>query len=283
MQTLTSKAENAVLTENQKREFQENGVLVIPDVIPPDLCALVVDTIIKFAEVDLKNEKTWYQERFAGHGIVPLHHAQPLWDVRQHPNVHQAFAELYDNPNLWVSMDRASYKPPANETTSRWQREPMHWDCDPWSYRGTSFQALMYLSDTDEDQGAFCCAPAVYRNLDKYLEAHQHDQNRRFPKIPASDIIPYGGKAGSLVVFHRLMPHSSLPNTSGKHRFVQYVTMQPAPSAETLRAEQISLWQNKMPPDWAIAQNIQEQDIPAPGPPAVLTELGKKLVGIAAW
>lgn len=268
-----------ILTETQKRTFAEDGVLVVPDVVPEQLCRAVIDEIERFCEIDPAVPTTWYQARFAGHGIVPVHHAQALWDVRQHPAVHAVFSDLYAREDLWVSMDRLSFKPPHSAQTENWRTEPLHWDCDPWQFSGPSLQGLVYLTDTDETQGAFCCGVDVFRDLPAYLARHANDPDRRHP---SAAVTGFGGRAGSLLVFNRLMPHSSLPNRSDAPRFVQYVTMQPA-GDDAERTARIEAWQSKIPPDWAIRQHVPQQQIPEPGAAATLTALGRQLVGLDRW
>ncbi|MEX2326983.1 MAG: phytanoyl-CoA dioxygenase family protein, partial [Pseudomonadales bacterium] len=214
-----------------------------------------------------------------GHGIVPLHHHQALWNVRQHPAVYEVFRDLYGRDDLWVTMDRVSYKPPAAARRPDWCREPVHWDCDPWSFDDLSIQGLVYLTDTDETQGAFSCVPAIYRDLDNYRAAHVAAESRRHPDVSDNDLKAITGTAGSLVLFHRLLPHTSRLNESAQHRFVQYVAMQPV-GTEADRQQRIREWQERLPPAWAIRQKIAGQQIPEPGEPARLTELGKRLVGI---
>jgi len=272
-----------MLSETQIQQFKTTGVLVVPDVVPESLTSKVIEAILSYTGVELDNANTWYQPRFAGHGIVPLHHAQALWDIRQHPAVYQVFASLYQQHALWVSMDRASYKPPVSPITQAWRREPLHWDCDPWQFTDQSFQGLVYLTDTDVNQGAFCCVPSIFQNLSDYLKIHADNADRRYPKVGPSDLVSFSGNAGSLVIFNRLMPHTSLQNASSHHRFVQYVTMQPAVSLEKERQQRIYEWQNKMPPAWAISQRVPGQDVPEPGGRAELTRLGEKLVGIVDW
>ena len=271
-----------VLSRQQLDQFHEDGYLVIPSVVPKELCDAVVAAISEYCHVDLSNESTWYAERHAGHGIVPLHHAQALWDVRQHPAVYEAFCALYGRDDLWVSMDRVSYKPPASEATRDWHEAGVHWDCDPWATNSLGIQGLVYLTDTGEDQGAFCCVPEIYRHLDDYRRTHEKDEHRRQPVFDASMVQAVAGGAGSLVVFNRLMPHSSLLNRSGEHRFVQYVAMSIA-GGETARSQRVTEWQEKMPPEWAIRQQVPNQQIPEPGERARLTPLGRKLVGVDTW
>ena len=45
----------------------------------------------------------------------------------------------------------------------------------------------------------------------------------RYLKVPAR-------RAGSIVIWHRLLPHSNGRNLSDSPRFAQYITMSPAPT-----------------------------------------------------
>jgi hypothetical protein len=65
-------------------------------------------------------------------------------------------------------------------------------------------------------------------------------------------------------------------------RFTAYVTMDPA-SDEQQREGLAAAFLNKTPPAWAIRQQVPGQQNPEPGPPANLTELGRKLTGLDAW
>ncbi|HIG44777.1 MAG TPA: hypothetical protein EYQ14_30200, partial [Gammaproteobacteria bacterium] len=274
---------NGPCTPQADTILNEKGVLVVPDVVPEPMRSEVISAIIEFSGISLADAATWYQPNFAGHGIVPLHHHQALWNVRQYPEVHEIFSDLYDSNRLWVSMDRVSYKPPASPVSRDWSQSPVHWDCDPWQVNEISLQGLVYLTDTQEDQGAFACVPSIYADLDNYLAAHKNEKNRREPKFEARDLISVAGSAGTLVIWNRLMPHTSGLNRSGEHRFVQYVAMQQTSTLEENRQQRIREWKNKMPPEWAIHQRIGHQLIPEPGLPAVLSELGEKLVGLRRW
>ncbi|HKI74922.1 MAG TPA: phytanoyl-CoA dioxygenase family protein [Pseudomonadales bacterium] len=272
----------AMVGNAEREKFLEEGYLVVPDVVPTSLCEQVVDAILEFTGVDMEDPATWHQERFAGLGIVPIHQHQALWNVRQHPDVYAVFRTLYQRDDLWVTMDRAGYKPPAGEATRDWQRAAVHWDCDAWTFDGVGIQGLVYLTDTRADQGAFSCVPSIYRNLPAWRQAHANDADRRHPEVAEEDIVAVPGSAGSLVVFHRLMPHTNGLNRADRPRFAQYVTMNPV-GEESERAARVELWKTKQPPEWAARQKVLGQQIPEPGAPAHLTELGRKLVGVDAW
>lgn len=271
-----------MLSEPDRKKFLEDGYLVIPDVVPENLCQEVIYTIVNYLKLDLFDPESWYKNDYQGHGIVPLHHPQSLWNIRQHPLVYKVFSDLYQDTNLWVTMDRVSYKPPKSPKTTAWKQPPLHWDCDPWSFKDFRIQGLVYLTDTDESQGAFCCVPSLYQNLQTYLAENKGNDLARRPKVPDEDLVALGGTAGSLLLFNRFMPHSSLGNESDKHRFVQYVSMEPV-GDEKIRQQRIKNWQEKLPPEWAIRQKIKEQDIPESGQAAALTPLGRKLVGLDLW
>ncbi|MFP6808836.1 MAG: phytanoyl-CoA dioxygenase family protein [Pseudomonadales bacterium] len=281
-----------MISDEQKAQFSDQGYLVIPDVVPLALCQQVIDAILSYTGVQLDDRSSLYQgtymdHGYMDHGIVPMHHHQALWNIRQHPSVHEVFASLYDRESLWVSMDRVSYKPPLASQTVHLEQAAIHWDCDPWNSQAPamsalSIQGLVYLTDTTKSQGAFSCVPSIYKHLDGWCTTHAFDESRANPIVPDDDLIAVEGSAGSLVVFNRLMPHTSRLNKSANHRFVQYLTMQPV-TGEKERLQRIYEWRELMPPAWAVRQNIQQQKIPESGESAVLSKLGRKLVGIDLW
>src|SRR6266542_2895542 len=102
-----------VLTEQDVQSFHEHGFVVVPDAVPPENLEADIAAIWAFLEMDPEDSSTWYPEHRRG-SIVHLHQHQALWDNRQHPRVHQAFADLLGTERLWVSMDRAGMKPPID-------------------------------------------------------------------------------------------------------------------------------------------------------------------------
>ncbi|XOV88959.1 MAG: phytanoyl-CoA dioxygenase family protein [Pseudomonadota bacterium] len=263
-----------------RKAILTQGFVVVPGVVPLALCKSVVQAICETAGIDQDDNSTWYQPGFAGLGIVALHHHQALWDLRQYPALYDVFRSVYQQDQLWVSMDRVGYKPPAGPASADWPQHAVHWDCDPWQFEGFDLQGLVYLTDTTADQGAFACVPTIYRALDAWRREHLQDANRRHPQVADDLLVPVPGPAGALVLFHRLMPHTNLKNLSPRPRFTQYVTMSPVGNNDA-RAKRVAEWADRLPPEWARRQ--YGTDAPEPGPLAELTPLGRKLVGIDAW
>ena len=267
---------------SSRAQILERGFLVVEDVVPVALCEAVVDATAGFLGIEPDDPADWYAACSPGHGIVPLHHGQALWNVRQWPGVHALFQELYDDQALWVSMDRVSFKVPAAGWAGGDRPSPLHWDADPRRPRRAEFQGLVYLRDTTDEQGAFCCAPDVYANLPEWVANRSVAETRAAVNASDTAVCRVGGKAGSMVIWHRQMPHSSARNDAGLPRWVQYVTMDLAGGDEE-RAERVRLFEEKRPPEWAVRQEVPGQLIPEPGPVAELTPLGRRLVGFEAW
>jgi len=271
-----------MISEADKRQFFSDGFLLVENVVPESLCAAVRSTICDYLDMKADEPATWPARQSRGHGIVPIHHAQSLWNVRQHPAVHQTFAALHETERLWVTCDRVSFKTPDPEQTEAGPAEPIHWDGHPARLQGLSIQGLVYLTDTAPDQGAFCCVPDLYRTTDDYLAQHPDHGDSRRPIVDPDSIEVVGGPAGSMVLWHRRMPHSSTRNLSHQPRWVQYVAMDPV-GDDAARRSRVEEFQNSMPPKWAIVQEVPGQKIPEPGGPAELDGLGRKLVGLDDW
>lgn len=271
-----------MLTPDDRAHLIEHGWLVVPNVVSKAHCEAVIDALCQFINVDPADPSTWQNYLKQGHGIIPLHHAQALWDVRQLPQLHAIFSAIYQTEKLSVTLDRGSFKVPGRLHESGFRMDPAHWDADPRTQREVSVQGLIYLTDTPPEQGAFAMVPELYRTLDDWLATPRDDAEVRRPDVAAYPLVPVGGTQGSLVIWHRRMPHTSLPNDTERPRLVQYVTMAPARDEDACR-ELARLTLEKRPPAWAVRQKVPGQLDPEPGPPVKLTALGRKLAGIEAW
>jgi hypothetical protein len=267
-----------MIGEADKSRFFKDGYLVIPEVVPAKLCEAVVDHIAAWMSLDPAKAESWPSS--PGHGIVPVHHAPPLWALRQHPPIHDLFATLYGTDDLWVSFDRVSFKPPTDDPDNQSMlAEPIHWDGTPSADSRDSIQGLVYLRDTAEDQGAFCCVPSRYKALRALLaEQPQATQTLQPKGISDAELLTLAGSQGTVVLWHRNMPHSSTINRRAIPRWVQYVAMEPAGS-ERSRDKRIAMFEARKPPRWAVVQAVEGQQIPEPNEEVKLTAHGRRLIG----
>jgi hypothetical protein len=267
---------------------------VIPNAVQQENLDRMVETIWQFLDMDPDDSETWYKYKpytrddrsspISGAGMVEMYQHQALWDNRQHPKIHQAFSEIWDDERLWVSIDRANMKPPARDDRPEWGHQGMiHWDVDT-SEQPIRFgvQGVLYLTDTAENQGGFQCVPGFNNTFEEWVKTQPEDRNPHQPDLADLQVKSIAGKAGDLLIWHRLLAHGNGHNTSDKPRLAQYITMSPAPKdSEEARQGRIKAWQERRPlSNWPGDSRDWEHERQEP---AVLTELGRKLLGVDLW
>ena len=143
-------------------------------------------------------------------------------------------------------------------------------------------QGVLYLTDTDIDQGGFQCIPGFHRTYYEWVKSQPADRNPRFPDMTGLEVKVVDGKAGDLVIWHRLLAHGNGHNRSTRPRLAQYITMSPAQEEdEAQRAARIRSWQECRPmPNWQGDPRDWEHRHQTP---AILTPLGRKLLGLDSW
>jgi hypothetical protein len=300
---------HSILKEDDHRFWEENGYLVIPNVVPEPLRNGVVGAIWDHLGVEGDQPQDWHRvspgggdESAAlitrGGGVRISSHHQALWDTRQYAPIHQIFTEILGTEKLWVSFDRVNMKPPVHPDHPEWESDGLsvHWDLNVEKLTAVplTVQGILYLTDTDEDQGGFRCVPGFHRRFDRWRQTLPPGGNAGRPPFEKVDLAPIPGKAGDFLVWHRLTPHANGRNESDRPRMAQYITMFSAPeSNERLRQERIASWRDDTPIRSTKSQefDIPGDDLPEPthswdthrNHPPELTTLGRRLAGLDLW
>ena len=279
-----------VLTERDRMLFDENGYVVVEDVVPKEHLEAAIAAVWAFLEMDPDDPSTWYPPERRG-SIVHLHQHPALWNNRQAPRVYDAFADVLGTERLWVSMDRAGMKPPLHPDYPAYNDTGfIHWDLDtskPLPER-LGVQGVLALTDTTAEMGGFHCIPGFHRVLEAWIKDQPADRNSRSPDLSRLPdgyaVTPIPMKAGSLVIWNRLLAHGNGRNDGARPRLAQYITMSPASDDEAQRQERIECWRERRAPAF------WEREIPEPyrgrerrNPPADLTPLGRRLLGLDLW
>ena len=150
--------------------------MVLRNVLPADITRDAVRDIAAFVGANLSDSTTWYSGAPQLDGIVPLHHAQSLWDIRQSPNLYRIFTEFFRTPKLIVDINRCIFRPPVNPAFPSLSCGSIHWDTDPRAPGPGSLQAVVLLTDVGRDAGGFQCIPEIYQGLDAWLKQYAlHD------------------------------------------------------------------------------------------------------------
>jgi hypothetical protein len=284
-----------IITEEDHAFFRENGYVKVRGAVPEENCKRVIEAIWDFLGKSPEDREGWYSPpegmsefwRSQNGGMVEMYQHQSLWDNRQHPRLHQAFAELLGEEKLWVSIDRVNMTPPRHPDHPELDSYFVHWDVEtsdlpsplPKPY---GVQGVLYLADTSEEQGGFHCVPSIYRNLEEWIKSQPPDRNPSSPDVGDHEVRAIPGEAGDLVIWDRLLPHGNGHNDSDEPRFAQYISMSPAdPERQESRKTAIESWRNnEAPMNWAGDPRGWEK---RSGRPAELTPLGRKLLGIDRW
>ena len=282
-----------ILSDADRAFFDQNGYLVVRQLIPREQVAAVADAIWEFLEFDRNDPSDWYRNPHRVNGMVEMYHDQTLWDVRQHPKMYELFRDLFGRDDLWVFIDRANLKPPPNEAHPEYDHHGMvHWDIDV-RQTPTPFlvQGVLYLVDTKQGEGGFQCVPGMHRRAAEVSagitdEDLRHQQlHERFPDRIGPPI-EVEADAGDFIIWHSALPHGNSRNYSNKPRLAQYVRLFPAdPTDEQLREARIASWRESTHPAFQNPRAFpgDPRGKEADSPPAQLTPLGRKLLGLDDW
>jgi hypothetical protein len=218
-----------LLSEAQLLHWQQYGYLVVPAVLSPQQCADSCAAIWQYLQASPDDPQSWYPPQRHRHNIMLQLFRHPALDAnRLHPLLPQIFAELWQRSDLVMTTDRVSFNPP--ETASwRFPGPDLHWDLPLQAPVPFGTQALIYLTDTTEEQGAFCCVPGFHLQIDDWLaerqgQTEQQLQGQHWPDWPVKAI---AAKAGDLIIWHHALPHGASANKGKTPRLVQYINMYP--------------------------------------------------------
>ncbi|MCG2459413.1 phytanoyl-CoA dioxygenase family protein [Flavobacteriaceae bacterium F89] len=282
-----------VLSEEDWAFWRENGYIVIKNVVPKDQVGATADFLWEFEEKDPNDPETWYappraemqMKELTGTGMVEVYNHQLLWDNRQVKRVYDAFVDVWGTEKLWVTIDRANLNFPLRPGFE--QKGFIHWDYDPET-KPQNVQGVLALADqTDENMGGFQCIPWLYRNYDKWKLTQPADRDRFKPDITGLEdkLVKVKMEAGDLLIFNSTEPHGIRPNKSkDKVRIAQYISMMPAEEDnEPLREWRVKSWKNRIAPEGYAFPGDPRNWEQTKYDTAILSPLGKKLLGLKDW
>lgn len=311
-----------LLSEQHHEQFRDQGYVVVEDAVPEPLCDAVVDAMWRATGYDSNDPETWYgppegadeQWKWRTMGGVEMYHHQSQWDVRQHPTVYQAFAELLDEHRLWTSFERCNLKPPKHPDHPEFQPLDIHLDQPALGYlarcsspaasvpkefpRPYNVQGLVMLNDVGRDEGGTTCVPDLYRDLEEWVDRvlaggdySKADINEELLDPSDANVEQITGSKGDLLIWDSLLPHGQAPNLSESYRAATYIRMEPAGFADTTARQSRLEAFDDFRPDPRVSE---EGDLCQPvcdrrdwerrnSPVPELTALGEKLLGRSPW
>lgn len=280
-----------VLSKTDLAFWDENGYVIVPDAAPPENIEAVKQAIWDFTGLSPDRPGDWNRpaarrngmEELNGAGMVEMYHHPAMWANRQLPRIHGAFADLWDNEALWVTIDRVNFNPPKPAGGSF--AGFIHWDIDT-SVDPLPFdvQGVLALTDVNEGEGGFQCVPGMPKLFPEWVKTQPADRDPNRPDLSGLTVRGIPVKSGDLLIWNSQLAHGVSPNRSNRPRMAQYIAMSPAQEDnEAARRWRIDSWLHRKPP----------QGDPFPGDPreweqkhgttAALTPLGRKLLGLDRW
>ena len=196
----------SVLSEEDRAFWDENGYVIIHDAVPAENIKAAENAIWNFLEMQPDNPDSWYPDPPRKNITMEMYHHHALWDNRQYPRIHQAFAEIWGTDRLWVSIDRASMNPPDRTSPKEAGKLngdshskqpiplPLHWDIAVETPIPFCVQGVLYLTDTAADGGAFICVPGFHRKLEAWLTNLPTDADPRKQDLMSLGATPIPGK-----------------------------------------------------------------------------------------
>ncbi len=279
-----------MLSELDRKFFDDNGYLIVPNAVAKDDCTKVVDAIFWFLEMDPSNSADWYREPLTPGGMIEMYQHQAMWNNRQNERVYHAFADLLQESKLCVTIDRVGMKPPRSPLHPTYDHHGfIHWDIDTMRLpQHLGLQGVLCLTDTEANMGGFQCIPGFHRDLEEWISQQPEDRNPRSPdlsRLPdGMKPTPIPAAAGDLIIWDTRLAHGNGHNTSQKPRFSQYISMFPASRlTDENRLHRINCWKHRMPPGGSVFPGDPRQFEQQFGQTAHLTPLGEKLLGSEPW
>lgn len=295
-----------VLSKEDLAFWQTYGYVVVKEAIPAAAASKLLDFAWEFQGLDPDRPDTWYTERTFRtdlerdlyiYGFVEAYHHQLIWDSRQSQRVYDAFVDVWDCEELWVTLDRLNLNPPNRGNRSRSLIEPtdegfdieLHWDVDSTrSVLPQRVQGIIALHDTQPELGGFQCSPELFRRFDRWKLDQPADRDPVRPGVDRAEfpvVRPELG-AGDLLIWNGMLAHGVAPNTSERGvRSVQYLSMMPAlEEHHELRTSRVDSWRHLSTPTWnktLVGDATRHESLRYPT--ADLTDLGERLLGRTSW
>ncbi|MFJ6080020.1 phytanoyl-CoA dioxygenase family protein [Streptomyces sp. NPDC092369] len=295
-----------VLSEEDFASWQNYGYVVVKQAIPASSARQLVDFAWDFQGLDPERPDTWYEEReyrsdldrdLHIYGFVEAYHHQLIWDSRMTRRVYDAFVDVWDCEELWVTLDRLNLNPPNVKNRSRalipsteegFDIE-LHWDVDTTlGVPPQRVQGIIALNDTTAELGGFQCCPELFHRFDRWKALQPDGRDPIRPRIDRAEypVVRPELEAGDLLIFNGMLAHGVAPNTSKDGvRAAQYLSMMPAlETHQTLRRSRVDSWRTLSTPEWnaTLLGDARKHESLRYGR-ATLDELGAKLLGLASW
>jgi phytanoyl-CoA hydroxylase len=219
----------------QARQYDDRGFFVLEDALRRDQVDTLLEAIDPFEARGEEALRTLEGGRFFIARADEITFTTHL--VLQSPALRQftrsvLFADVCADligPDVRLYWDQAVYKKPGTESPFPWHQDNGYAFVEPQQY----LTCWVALTDATEENGCPWVVPGLHR---RGTLAHQYSDIGFVCLRDPPDAVAVPVRAGSIVVFSSLTPHSTGPNRTGEVRKAYIVQFAPT-GAEVLRPE----------------------------------------------
>jgi hypothetical protein len=281
-----------VLSPEDFEHWQAKGYVIVRNAVPAENVERLKALLWEFEEKDPNDPSTWYtpqrrdhlMKELNGTGMVEIYNHQYLWDNRQVQRVYDAFVDIWDMEELWVSIDRANLNPPKRVPGN--PHGFIHWDSDTsLDPLPIGVQGVLSLVRQDGDIGGFQCVSELFQNFEEWVKTQPADRDPMHPDVSGFSITNIEMEPGDLMIFNTLLAHGVRPNHSkDRVRMAQYISMFPADEDDAPEREaRIHMWRELEPPKRDAFPGDPREWEKKHATTAKLSPLGEKLLGLRSW
>ncbi|WGW05706.1 phytanoyl-CoA dioxygenase family protein [Tropicibacter oceani] len=219
-----------MLSQTDKDFYDENGYLMVEDVVTPDQLARLQDITHRLIEDSRQVSES--DERYdldKGHGpdsprltrIKLPHKLDPYyWEILSQSKVTTVLTDLL-GPDTVINTSKLNTKAPGGGAAVEWHQD--------WAfYPATNDSLLAFglnLADVDAANGPLMVIPGSHRGP---VLSHHNDGvfcgaiDPDDPLFEMDKAVTLTGKAGSMTVHHVRILHGSAPNVSDRARLILF-------------------------------------------------------------
>ncbi|MDE0966215.1 MAG: hypothetical protein OSB73_24080 [Candidatus Latescibacteria bacterium] len=122
-----------MLTAADHQHMEEQGYVIVPNAVAPEELAAVVDGIWSHLWMDRNDPNSWYEDpkgdNLQQYGFMRQMHTPAMWRVRQSPQIHRAFADLWGTTTCRSPWTAVSSSRPCEPTGPNGARQATHAAC----------------------------------------------------------------------------------------------------------------------------------------------------------
>ena len=227
------------MTPDERTFFEDNGYLILNDM-------LTQDEISRFQEIyDRDRKDAWYFWREIGHGEHQTVNCDPLISspefdgLLRHPRLLSYVEALLGGSTSLAEVCLRHMKQHEDEMVQKWHRDAPHATDHP--LRAGWIQAMVYLSDVDEDTHCFSISP----------EAYDAPILEKGEQLARRGIIDIHGPSGTVALFNLSVLHSAtVRRTTHERKTIQtYYGLRSGPILSHYSLVPTTLWRDHPDPE----------------------------------